>query len=144
MHTVLSAFADSAAAQRAVDRLAQAGFGRDDMHVQHREVHVDAALRPADWEGMEREVAVDHRVLESIGNFFAGLIGRDHAAGRVDTYSQAVARGEFVVVVDADDEVQAQRAAAVLDECGGRDRSIVPRSRDRRPLREMKGRQVEV
>lgn len=142
MHTVLSAFRDSEAADRAVERLALAGFAPADMHVQHRAAASAALLRREDWDPMEREVAVDPHLLESVGDFFMGLVGRDN--GRADSYAQAVARGEFVVAVDTGDEVQAQRAAALLDACGGRDRSIVPRSRERRPLREMKGWQVEV
>ncbi len=136
MHTVLSAFNDLPTAQRAMDKLAEAGFDRSDMHMQHRDMQHDGAMDRETWDGMEREVAMDSHVLDAIGNFFTRVFGREHADGHVNTYAQSVARGECVVVLDADDELQAQRAAALLDECGGRDRNIVPRSRQK-PLRDI-------
>jgi len=137
MHTVLSAFNDLPTAQHAMDKLAAAGFSRSDMHMQHRDMRVDGAMSRETWDGMEREIAVDPGVLENFGHFFVSLFGKDDPSDHVNTYSRAVSRGECVVVVDADDEVKAQRAAALLDECGGRDRSIVPRSEGHRRVRDI-------
>ncbi|MBI5277103.1 MAG: hypothetical protein HY854_11640 [Burkholderiales bacterium] len=142
MHTVLCAFTDPAAADRAVDRLVDAGFSREDIHKQHRDLHVDSAMSTEDWDGMEREVAVDRHVLEAIGNFFSNLFGQDHKQGHAGTYAELVKRGECVVVVDAEDELRAQRAAALLDGAGGRDRNIVPRSHKR--LKDIVGGKIEV
>ena len=137
MHTVLSAFNDLPTAQRAMDKLAESGFDRSDMHMQHRDVQADGAMSRETWDGMEREIAVDPHLLDKFGHFFVRLFGRDHPGDHVGTYSQAVSRGECVVVVDADDELKAQRAAALLDECGGRDRNIVPRSDGHRRVRDI-------
>lgn len=131
MHTVISSFSDRAAAQRAMERLQQAGFARDDMHMQRHEVQPVGGTSAADWEGMEREVAVDRSVLESIGHFFTSLFGRDHP-GHARDYTDAVTRGECVVVLDARDEAEAKRAADILDAEGGRNRNIVPRSHEKR------------
>jgi len=136
MHTVISSFKDPATAQRAMDRLVEAGFAREDMHMQHYVPTGQGGMDRTDWEGMEREVAVDPGVLESVGRFFTSLFGKDNPSVNADAYSQAVARGESVVVLDADDEQQANRAAKILDEEGGKDRNIVPRSSEKR-LRSM-------
>ena len=56
----------------------------------------------------EREVAFDPGVLASYGHFFASLFGLDHPAGHAQTYSEAVRRGNSVVVVDAPDDQQAE------------------------------------
>jgi hypothetical protein len=135
MHTVISSFRDRVAAQRAMERLQQAGFAREDMHLQRHDVQPVGGTSAADWEGMEREVAVDRRVLESIGHFFTSLFGQEHPA-HARSYTDAVTRGECVVVLDADSEAEAQRAADLLDAEGGQDRNIVPRSHERR-LRDM-------
>lgn len=137
MHTVLSAFNDIGTARRAIDRLAQAGFDRADMHLQHRDVHVDGNMSRETWDGMEREIAMDRSVLESVGHFFVSLFGKDHPSRHAQSYSEVIARGECVVVVDADDEAQAHRAAEMLDEWGGRDRNIVPRSSGHRRVRDI-------
>ncbi|MCC2635682.1 MAG: hypothetical protein K0S48_3568, partial [Ramlibacter sp.] len=36
MHTAICTFNDRATAEQAVQRLVQAGFDRDDVHIQHR------------------------------------------------------------------------------------------------------------
>lgn len=114
MHTTLCAFDDGARAEQARDSLLQAGFARHDVHIEHK--HAPAERRDANdaWDRQEREIAVDRGVLSNFGHFFASLLGRDKPSGHADTYSQHVERGAYVVVVDADDEAEAQRARAVL------------------------------
>jgi hypothetical protein len=87
---------------------------------------------------MEREVAVDRGILANYGEFFASLFGRDHASHHVDTYTQAVERGSFVVVADAADAEQAQRARALMEEAEGREGNVVDRG-GHRSLREILG-----
>lgn len=129
MHTVISAFGDRAAAQMAMDRLAQDGFSRLDMHLEHREAHGDGTPLSRDqWAGMEREVAVGRNALRNFGAFFASLFGADDSGGHVDTYSQHVDRGGFVLVIDAHDALTAQRCNAVLREMGSTDNHVIDRS----------------
>jgi len=134
MHTVIGAFEDTTTAQRAVERLVQAGIDRDDVHVQHEQqgqsgqmasgMRSDTRQQGANWDGQEREVGA------SKGGFFARLFGMDddndtvqqnQYAGQVHTYDEAVRRGSAIVVVDAESEAQADRASALLHECGAID-----------------------
>jgi len=137
MQTVIGAFDDTATAQRAVESLVQAGFDRDDVHVQHQQqqgagqmtgMQTETRQQGANWDGQEREVAADKG---GVGGFFSSLFGMDDASDRQQnqqmygqrayTYDEAVRRGSAVVVVDADDEAQADRAATLLHELGAVD-----------------------
>ena len=140
MHTVISAFDDSQTAQRAVERLVQAGFARDDVHLQAATADavadaVDAELGERTMHSAEREVAFDRGVLSSYGHFFTSLFGLDHVAGHAQTYTEAVRSGSSVVVVDAPDDQQADRAASLMRELGGSDAHVV--QRDTQPLRDI-------
>lgn len=134
MHTALCTFDTREQAERARDQLLGAGYARHDLHIEHR--HGTAATDDANsrWDGMEREIAVDTDVLESFGRFFVSLLGKDHA----DRYAQHVERGAYVVVVDAGDELQAQRASTLLHEMQGSDLNVVHRQAQR-PLRDIVG-----
>jgi hypothetical protein len=139
MHTAICTFDDRATAEQAVQRLVQAGFDRDDVHVQHR--HSDGSLMTEEtesrWASMEREVAVGHRVGEKLG-FFARLFGQDDAAGHTGTYSSAMERGHCVVVVDAPNDVEAERAQNILLGMEAGDFNLVRRA-GQRPLRDIVG-----
>jgi len=142
MHTLITAFDDRATARSAIERLAQAGISRDDMHLQEAPSSAALADDPNDrivgertMESPEREIAVDRHALEAIGHFFVSLFGKDHPAGHADTYSRAVHAGRSVVCVEVDDELQADKASALLREMGGTDvdrlqRGEQPRLRD--------------
>jgi hypothetical protein len=134
MHTAICTFDDRATAEQAVKRLVQAGFDRDDVHIQHRNADgslVDEAKR---WEGLEREVAVGHRVAETLG-FFASLFGQE-AMGDSARYSGAMERGHCVVMVDAPNDVEAERAQNILLGMEAGDFKLVPRE-GQRPLRDL-------
>ncbi|HZY18117.1 MAG TPA: hypothetical protein VFE82_06510 [Ramlibacter sp.] len=136
MHTALCTFDDRNAAEQARDRLLQAGFARDDVHLQHGHGASDAgehAVR-GNWGGLEREVAVDHRTVERIGAFFTDLFGDDHPHHA--TYSGAARDGRTVLVVDTHDEAGAQRARAVLEGAQPGHLNLVHRPQHR-PLREI-------
>lgn len=136
MHTAICTFDDRATAEQAVQRLVQAGFDRDDVHIQHRKA--DGSLIPEEtenlWDGMEREVAVGHRVAETLG-FFSSLFGQD-AFGQTATYSTAMERGHCVVLVDAPNDVEAERAQNILLGMEAGDFKLVPRA-GQRPLRDI-------
>ena len=112
MQTVISAFDDRELAQRAVDRLVELGFDRDDLHIQSgRETRTDtdtSAAAGGDDDGFFHRVA----------RFFADLFGGDDTddSGR---YAEAVRRGSTVLIVDARDDAQAERARSALEELGG-------------------------
>jgi hypothetical protein len=139
MHTAICTFDDRATAEQAVQRLVQAGFDRQDVHIQHRQS--DGSLMTEEdhsrWDGMEREVAVGYRVAETLG-FFQSLFGQDAAAGDMRRYSGAMERGHCVVVVDATDEAEAERAQNILLGMEAGDFSLVPRA-GQRPLRDIVG-----
>ncbi|AEG91711.1 YsnF/AvaK domain-containing protein [Ramlibacter tataouinensis] len=119
IHTVIGAFDDASSAQRAVERLVQAGFQRDDVHLQHQQ--------GSELTGQQREVDAPMKRR----GFFASLFGMDDAEDRrvqqnpyaehAYTYDEAVRRGSAVVVVDVQDEPQADQAAALLHELGAVD-----------------------
>jgi hypothetical protein len=147
MHTAICAFKDSAAAQRAADRLVAAGFPRPDVHLEYRQAEDQLIMegegaaprdKPAPndaWDGLEREIAVDKRVLEKFGRFFSILFGRDEH-GHADTYARHLEGGSVVVVVDAHDEARAEQATLLLQEMEATDAKVVLRT-EQRPLREI-------
>lgn len=136
MHTTLCAFEDKARAEQARDELLRAGFARHDVHVEHR--HAAAEARDANdrWDGLEREVAMDRSALSSFGHFFTSLFGRDNPHGHADRYSQRVERGEYVLVVDAHDAAEADRARSILHGLQAGDLDVVHRA-EQRPLRDV-------
>jgi hypothetical protein len=136
MHTAICAFSDRETANRAVDRLVQSGFARHDVHVEHRHVHGDGTNANSRWDGMEREVAVDPRVLSAFGRFFASLFGEGTRSPHVDTYSQHVDRGGFVVVVDGHSDTEIVRAQVLMREMEAGDINLVQRE-GQRPLRDI-------
>lgn len=117
MQTVIGAFDDRSQAEQAVQRLTQMGLDREDIHIEHQ---------PASDTRMAGEA--DEGVHEDRRGFFARLFGLDednpadspwrHTA---DTWDEAVHRGSAVVVVDARDDAQAERAAVCLHEAGALD-----------------------
>jgi hypothetical protein len=142
MHTAICAFDDRTRAEQAVDSLVRAGFARHDIHIEHKDVYGEPPAANDQWDGMEREIAVDRHVLATFGRFFASLFGRDNASGHVDTYSQHVQRGNHVVVVDAHDEVEADRARTLLSGLQAGDLNVVHRP-EQRPLRDVVGMRQE-
>jgi hypothetical protein len=125
MQTVICAFEDKDRADEAVASLVRAGIDRQDVHVEHRGATAEG--RGSTRGGLSGPPGDDRGVLSSFGHFFASLLGRDNPSGHVDTYSQHVERGGYVVVVDADDEAQAQRARTLLQEMQGGDLDVLQR-----------------
>lgn len=113
MHTVICAFDDRADAQRAMERLIERGFTRDMVHLESGRkggAHVTGA----------RTDDADEGFLESIGSFFSDLFSStDDQVGEAGNYSEAVRRGSSVLVVDATDQQEADRAEQIMSEMGG-------------------------
>ncbi|QJW84279.1 hypothetical protein HK414_11990 [Ramlibacter terrae] len=121
MHTAICAFNDRASADRAVEQLVAAGIDRRDVHVEHRGGEVE-----------------DRNALENFGRFFASLLGRDDPTAHADTYGKHVERGGLVVVVDARDADEADRASRLLHELQASDTNVLHRP-EQRPLRDIVG-----
>lgn len=132
MHTAVCTFADRDAAERAVERLLNAGFSRRDVHIQHREE--EESPRSPSLLGVEREIAVGPEVVERIVGFFGDLFGREHP--HRDTYSNHVRFGRCVVVVDAMHEPEADRARALMHDMKADHLDVVHRPAQR-PLRDL-------
>lgn len=162
MHIAICTFENAAEADRAVERLLESGFARNDVHMEHR--HADGSPvqgyedgrgaassreplmhgEPAaagqandNWDGQEREVALDPKLVRRLGNFFERLFGHDEGArDRVAAYNSAVDRGHLVVMVDADSDEEAERAQSILHGMNPADVSLFQRVGER-PLREL-------
>lgn len=162
MHTAICTFENRADADRAVERLLQSGFDRNDVHLEHR--HADGSPmqgqegqgassdeplmhgQPAaegqandSWDSLEREVAVDSRVVRRLGDFFDRLFGHDPGADeRAATYNGAVDRGHCVVIVEARSDEEAERAQSVLHGMNPGDMNLFQRA-GQRSLRDIVG-----
>ena len=121
MQTVIGAFEDRDTAQRAVERLIDAGFDRDDVHVEQGASTSSTGSTGVTTSSTDTRADQDEGFFASIGHFFASLFGDDQPTGRAGVYSEAVRRGTSVVVVDANDEEESDRAATLLHELGAID-----------------------
>jgi len=148
MQTVISVFDDRETAQRAVERLTEAGFAPDDVHLEASDASSTYSSGTTDMSGAtatgarggvtgtsttstgtmgeHRTGGDDKGVMESIGDFFSNLFGADSDAdsryrGQADSYSEVVRRGSYVLVVDANSEEEAERAADMMSELGAVD-----------------------
>jgi uncharacterized protein (TIGR02271 family) len=115
MQTVIGAFDTRAHAEKAMQQLVQDGFDRDDVHLEEH----DESAQP----GMTGSSSTmqDQQPQGSIGHFFAHLFGtgdNEQHRSHAETYGEAVRRGKSVVVVDADDNAQAERAVNCLYDAG--------------------------
>jgi uncharacterized protein (TIGR02271 family) len=117
VHTVISTFETRAAALQAMNRLVDEGFDRNDIHIEDCETHASRLGTHSDGTDGTRE----HR--SAIGRFFATLFGDDNDNNREysGTYAEAASRGSSIVVVDADDETEAQRARSLMEQLGAYD-----------------------
>ena len=130
MHTAICTFEDRAGAERAAERLVQAGFDRREVHVEHR--HADGTpMAEADGGGERR----DHDVVAKF-SFFERLFGVGRHAPHAQAYDRAVEQGLYVVLVEGRDEEEAQRAQDVLHGLNPSDFSLVHRTGER-PLRDV-------
>ena len=115
MHTVIAAFDDRQDAQRAFERLIESGFSRDMVHLQARSDGVSTRTDTS-----VTDTSDDSRgFFDSIRQFFADLFGTDEPAGESGRYAEAIRRGGTVVIVDAADEREADKARETLDAMGG-------------------------
>lgn len=107
MQTVIGAFDTHAQAVKAQQRLIRDGFDRDDVTIEPSDLTSEAVSGGGD------------KPQGRIGQFFAELFGAgDMHRHHSETYQEAVRRGSFLVVVDAEDDAHAEKAAVDLHEAG--------------------------
>jgi uncharacterized protein (TIGR02271 family) len=117
MQTVIGAFDDRSAAQRAVEKLVTLGIPRTEIHVEQSDSDV---VDPTPYASTSTAEKRDH--YGPISNFFANLFGEERYDERhMHRYSEAVRRGHSVVVVDAATDEQADKASTLLHELGAID-----------------------
>ena len=113
MQTVIGAFKDRTQAERAMEQLVQDGFDRAEMHIEEHDASASAGSGGTGSQKSEPQ--------GGIGHFFANLFGTDdnpqHQA-HAETYHEAVRRGNSVLVVDARDDREAERAVSCLHDAG--------------------------
>lgn len=110
-HAVVGVFDSRTEAERAQERLTAAGFDRNEVRLTARDATTTATT------GSTAYPASDDR-RDSGGGFWDWLFGSDEGRDDATYYSEAVHRGNTVVTVDARDDVEAERAADILNECG--------------------------
>lgn len=120
MQTVISAFKDQATAQSAMERLIESGFSRQNVHLEAGQSSGVSSTTTS----MDSETSSGSRdgegIMASVGHFFSHLFG-DADSTHAGTYSEAVRRGNTVVVVDVMSEEEEERAADIMEECGAVD-----------------------
>lgn len=118
MQTVIGAFDTYAQAQKAEQRLIRDGFDRGDVTIEPGDPTQKAVPGTVHGDGGRG----DNEPQGKIGHFFAELFGTsDMHRHHSETYQEAVRRGSFVVVVDAENDAQAEKAALNLHEAGAID-----------------------
>lgn len=124
MHTAICTFDERPLAEQAVERLVRAGFERHDVHLEQR--HPD---------GSPMEERRDHDVVGKF-SFFERLFGAGKHAPHAQTYTSALERGLYVVLVEHQDEAEAERAQQVLHGMNPSDLARVHRAGEP-PLRDV-------
>jgi hypothetical protein len=112
MQTLISVFDDRSGARRAMERLVQAGFAHDDLHLQEAAVDAQEAKEIKDN---------DRGVLDSLGHFFVSAFGADEGEKANGTYGPHYASGRSILMVDARDDHEAETAAVILHDSGAVD-----------------------
>ena len=114
MQTVIGAFDSQAQARKAKEHLVREGFDRDDVCVEPEEATTDVVSGT-----VHDDARAGSGPQGRVARFFAELFGTgDLHRHHSETYQEAVRRGGYVVVVDADDDGEAENAAICLHEAG--------------------------
>lgn len=109
-HTLVAVFDNRSDAQKAMDDLLAGGFNRSDVRLSEGGAAAGTAASGSDL----RE---DESIGESIKNFFSDLFGSDRG-DRMEQYSEAISRGNYVLTVTAPNEPEVERAADLVERYG--------------------------
>jgi len=120
--TVVGAFDQYSAAQRAADYLASQGIERDHIHVQATE-DADSGYRPsASTTAAASDTSHESRgVMASVRSFFSEVFGPDREHEDLHQYAETIKRGGAVVAVDVDEESQVTEVCRKLKNAGAID-----------------------
>jgi hypothetical protein len=118
MQTVVSVFETRQAAERAVDRLLQAGFESNRVHRHEGAAPANTAAAASPGSTGKGDFDADRGLPSSIGHFFASVFGQDPPAGYADRYVELVRRGHSVVVIQSADDEESDRATTIVRELG--------------------------
>jgi hypothetical protein len=118
MQTVVSVFETRQAAERAVDRLLQAGFESNRVHRHEGAAPANTAAAASPGSSGKGDFDADRGLPSSIGHFFASVFGQDPPAGYADRYVELVRRGHSVVVIQSADDEESDRATTIVRELG--------------------------
>lgn len=116
--TLVGIFDDFAAAQKAVQALAQAGVKQGDISIVRNE---PAGKGYTTYGGANSsDYTTGSSIGDKISNFFDGLFGSDINDDERGVYAESVRRGSVLVAVNADDQLSL-RAADILNQSGAID-----------------------
>jgi hypothetical protein len=120
IHTIVGVFDNEAQAQRAVDRLVEWGFTRDNVHIApsaavSEPATASPATSPADTQ------AHSETLHTGVSSLFHRLFGGTAGLEDVDYYCEAVRHGSVVVTVVSGSDEGADSAADILNEYGALD-----------------------
>jgi hypothetical protein len=113
MTTILAAFENGRIAQQALDKLADAGVPRDDLHI-------ESDLARLKHQDRSRSIGNDS-VLGSVGRMFADLVRTNVDYHHVDIVTEAMERGATMLVARVTDPALAGQAPAILRAAGAYD-----------------------
>jgi uncharacterized protein (TIGR02271 family) len=109
-HTLVAVFDNRSDAQKSMDELLAAGFARGDVRLSEGDPAGSAA-------GTSAARADEASFGGSIRNFFNDIFGTDRSEP-AQMYSEAVARGHYVLTVTAEQESEIERAADIAERFG--------------------------
>jgi uncharacterized protein (TIGR02271 family) len=111
-HTLVAVFDNRSDAQKSMDELLAGGFARGDVRLSEGDPVGSASA--ADTSAARGD---DASFSGSIRNFFSDIFGTDRSEP-AQMYSEAVARGHYVLTVTADQEAEIERAADIVERYG--------------------------
>jgi uncharacterized protein (TIGR02271 family) len=117
-HTLAAVFDNRADAEKARDQLAGAGFDRAAIRLNDSSSDY-ADARATSSSGATAAASTDRDsggFMDSVRNFFADLFGDDSDDRHV--YSEAVNRGNVVLTLITQTQVEVERAADIVEACG--------------------------
>jgi hypothetical protein len=117
IHSIVGVFDNEAQAQRAVERLVEWGFTRDNVHI----ASSATAIAPATASTAADTQAHSEPLHPGVNSLFHRLFGGTAGLADIDYYCEAVRHGSVVVTVVSGSDEGADSAADILNEYGALD-----------------------
>jgi hypothetical protein len=117
IHSIVGVFDNEAQAQRAVERLVEWGFTRDNVHI----ASSATATAPATASTAADTQAHSEPLHPGVNGLFHRLFGGTAGLADIDYYCEAVRHGSVVVTVVSGSDEGADSAADILNEYGALD-----------------------